>query len=82
MKITIDTKDDSEKDIKRAIALLQQYIGETASTSYADNSSDMPPAGAFNIFGDDSGTKDAGSDGHSEEDDNIDDSPKVQIIDF
>lgn len=48
MKITIDTKEDSPEDIKKAIQLLQHLIGEKSSNEFSVDES----SNAFqSIFG-------------------------------
>jgi hypothetical protein len=53
MKLEIDTQRDSKEDLKAAIAMLQNLVGETPSSYTAPVEEDIPdiePA-AFDMFG-------------------------------
>ena len=64
MEIHIDTKKDSDEEIKRAIRMLQAYVGEVVGGQSSEHSglgSDSQNAevspGAFNMFGEDSSSQ-------------------------
>ncbi|MCF7865914.1 hypothetical protein K9L67_02555 [Candidatus Woesearchaeota archaeon] len=73
MEIHIDTKKDSDEEIRKAIRMLQAYVGDNISGSSSELSSQVsgfssqnsemmnPSPGAFNIFGDGGGSNDRGS---------------------
>ena len=54
MKITIDTKEDSHSEIKRAIELLSSLVQQTAKHSniFEETEKNESSGGMFNMFGD------------------------------
>lgn len=57
MKISIDTKEDSQEEIKRVITLLNHLIGENmavemATPEQANESAQQAEQGFFNLFND------------------------------
>lgn len=55
MKITIDTKEDSQEEIRNIIKMLSSLVGEKAFTNqpniFEDPSPEVKPAAQGNIFG-------------------------------
>ena len=84
VEIHIDTKKDSDEEIRRTIRFLQGLVGDAPSPSYSSSASDddaPPPAstGAFNMFGSDD---DAPSDYNPEERDDSDDDSFIEIVEY
>lgn len=94
MEIHIDTKRDSDEEIRKAIRMLQAYVGQNVSDQNTEHGtedsdsgiSDVSP-GAFNIFGEDSSESGGGSqnnDDSMKEPDTSEDKedPKIQIVEW
>lgn len=52
MKITIDTKEDSHSEIRRAIKMLSSLIGDPDTQIYTNSADDIPKQRNTNIFDD------------------------------
>lgn len=91
MEIHIDTKKDSNDEIRRAIRMLQAYVGDGVSSSYSSSSSSsntsMPDAspGMFGMFNDgdsSTSTNTTPSNTETKEDEDEDKTPRIQIVDY
>ena len=63
MRITIDTKDDSQEDIRKVIRMLSHLVGDDYKTNassniFDDDNNDDTTGNAFaNLFGDDNASQ-------------------------
>ena len=77
MEIRVDTKKDSDDDIRKAIRFLQSLIGESHGSSSNDfNTGGDVSSGMMNIFGDNPKTY-SDDKKEDENDDNNDDNPEI-----
>lgn len=86
VEIHIDTKKDSEEEIRKTIRFLQGLIGETSGSSYSSSSpsDDVPPAsgGAFNMFGSDDDAPSDYSPEKSTSDDSDEENSFIEIVEY
>ncbi|MBN2142306.1 hypothetical protein JW711_03160 [Candidatus Woesearchaeota archaeon] len=94
MELKIDTKKDSDDDIRKAIRMLQQIVGDSPSYGSDTGSASLgASSGAFDVsgsatdamaglFGDDSSGLGGTSDSSESSSDSEDDEPKVEIIPY
>lgn len=77
VEIRIDTKRDSDEEIRKTIRFLQQLIGETPAQPAA--SAPAPSTGAFNMFGSDD---EAPSDYKPEESQESTEDSFIEIVEY
>ena len=81
MKITIDTKEDSHEEIRRAIKMLSSLVGDKEIMSNQDIFEDSSPEVGGNVFGNmfsDASPSGSGKSTNYKDDDNDDEEPKDQ----